>query len=53
VLNEGTIMDSTMEGEGRNSNVFVKAREDIVEALIKQKMKVEELGKGKFVKFFK
>jgi hypothetical protein len=30
VLNEGIIMDLTIKSEGRNSNVFVKAREDMI-----------------------
>jgi hypothetical protein len=30
MLNEGTITNSTMESEGRNSNVFVKVREDMM-----------------------
>jgi hypothetical protein len=30
-LNEGMMEDSTTEGKGRNSIVFVKAREDMIE----------------------
>jgi hypothetical protein len=30
VLNEGTITDLTIESKGRNSNVMVKEREDMI-----------------------
>jgi hypothetical protein len=35
VSNEGTTMDSMIEGEGRNSNIFIKVKKEIIKVMMK------------------